>query len=359
VLVFSQDDPLQKFLKVRDTKTIEKKLTILGKKRYETEKTEILKILDAKFTIAPNLVMNMDLNQLASTIMPTGDNTQELEKLYAENKIAAVQAEKDFKKRKFIWNNNYLTGIEFNWERIIPNGEGCSFNTDYLTPVKNQLSCGSCWAFAAAATWEHSHKKVFGAFGYSINHNLSEEDLVNCGKMCNNGEDAGSCEKGGHTWKAFSYITCYKVAKEADYPYRGNDADCKVITKTYGAYGHNQLGSNVSFPTTEQIKVAINLYGAVTSYVFVGTGWYGYNTGVLNAISSGNTICQKSRTDPPYLCPDGINHAVTIVGWCDFKNAWIIKNSWGTQWGSYGGYAYVAYDTYNIGKYVYYIFPQF
>jgi cathepsin L len=75
-------------------------------------------------------------------------------------------------------------------------------------------------------------------------------------------------------------------------------------------------------------------------------GWSSYGTGVLNAIPT-------AAVSPYY-----INHAVTIVGWCDAKNAWIIKNSWGTGWGSYGGYGYIAYNTYNIAKYVYYVVPR-
>ena len=47
--------------------------------------------------------------------------------------------------------------------------------------------------------------------------------------------------------------------------------------------------------------------------------------------------------------PDApVDHAVVIVGWDDAKEAWIIKNSWGTEWG-YDGFGWVQYDTQNIG----------
>jgi cathepsin L len=232
---------------------------------------------------------------------------------------------------------------------------GCTINTSYLTPVKDQLSCGSCWAFSAAATWEHSYKKIFSS---TVNHNLSEEDMVNCGKTCA-GDDAGSCS-GGHTFKAFDYIKCFKVATEANYPYTATNAACMAKPKTYGAFFHGQVGTNVSFPTTDQVKAAITLYGAVTTYVFARS-WGSYGTGVLNAIPNAavTTYTYTGSDGRTYACgANYINHAVTIVGWCDAKNAWIIKNSWGTDWGSYGGYAYVAYNTYNIAKYVYYVVPR-
>ena len=50
-----------------------------------------------------------------------------------------------------------------------------------------------------------------------------------------------------------------------------------------------------------------------------------------------------------------INHAVLLIGWDDAQGAWIIKNSWGIDWGStagfgnVGGYGYVQYEQNNIG----------
>lgn len=67
-------------------------------------------------------------------------------------------------------------------------------------------------------------------------------------------------------------------------------------------------------------------------------------------------MCFDDKTNTYSSCPNATNHAVTIVGWC--SDAWIIKNSWGDDWG-YGGYAYIAFNTYNIGRNVFYVFPQF
>jgi cathepsin L len=348
-------DPLQQFYRKRDVAKIEQSLTTFGKSALDADKKFFSSIRNATFTLEPNLTLNRPLSQLAGTITPVGDNSSELKLQFERIKAEIPTIQREFEAKQFYWNPDYFIDLRLiDWKKILMGASGCTINTGYLTPVKDQLSCGSCWAFSAAATWEHSYKKIFSS---AVNHNLSEEDMVNCGKTCA-GDDAGSCS-GGHTFKAFEYIRCFKVATEANYPYTATNAACIAKPKTYGAFFNGQVGTNVSFPTTDQVKAAITLYGAVTTYVFA-RGWSSYGTGVLNAIPNAavTTYTYTGSDGRTYACgANYINHAVTIVGWCDAKNAWIIKNSWGTDWGSYGGYAYVAYNTYNIAKYVYYVVP--
>jgi cathepsin L len=349
-------DPLQQFYRSRDVAKMEQSLSPFGKSELDADKKFFSIVRNATFTLEPNLTLNRPLSQLAGTITPVGDNSSELKLQFERINLEIPAIQREFEAKKLVWNPNYFIDLRLiDWQRLLMGASGCTINTSYLTPVKDQLGCGSCWAFSAAATWEHSYKKIWSS---TLNHNLSEEDMVNCGKTCD-GDDAGSCS-GGYTPKAFEYIRCFKVATEANYPYTATNAACIAKPKTYGAFFNGQIGTNVSFPTTDQVKSAVTLYGAVTSYVFA-RGWSSYGTGVLNAIPNAavTTYTYTGSDGRTYACgANYINHAVTIVGWCDAKNAWIIKNSWGTDWGSYGGYAYIAYNTYNIAKYVYYVVPR-
>jgi cathepsin L len=279
---------------------------------------------------------------LAATKLDEGNNDSALKALYEKNALVIPEAQKEFSAKRLVWNPNYLIDwTRIDWKKILMGAQGCTFNTSYLTPVKDQRSCGSCWAFAAAATWEHSYKKQISA---TTTRDVSEEDLVNCAMNCA-GVDPGSCS-GGWSDKALDYITCYRVANETAYPYTATDAACRGIAKSFGAYGWVQIGTNAVPPSNDMVKAAITTYGAVTTYVYV-KNWGTYGTGVLNAYPN----------DDPAI-GSWINHAITIVGWCDDRRAWIIKNSWGTSWGSYGGYAYVAYDHYNINERVYAVCPR-
>ena len=205
----------------------------------------------------------------------------------------------------------------------------------YLSPIRNQGGCGSCWAFASAAAYETAFKKF-----YSKASDLSEQDIVNCGKTCS-GVDAGSCS-GGWSDRAFDYIRCTGTTNESSKPYAGVNQACTVTPKVFRAYYWGQLSMSASRAT---IQNYIKSYGSVVTYMRAGiSSFYAYKGGVYNGYASNGN-------------PNDIDHAVTIVGWNDALNAWIIRNSWGTTWGI-GGYAYVNYNACNIGKYNYYVYPM-
>ncbi|PDW03299.1 hypothetical protein CJ255_09645 [Candidatus Viridilinea mediisalina] len=75
----------------------------------------------------------------------------------------------------------------------------------------------------------------------------------------------------------------------------------------------------------------------LASTVCVGNAFTQYRGGIF-------------ATDERASCGEGrINHGVVIVGWDDAAGVWIVRNSWGTQWGE-AGYMRIAYGTSNIGS---------
>lgn len=198
--------------------------------------------------------------------------------------------------------------------------DAAKFNwADYngVTPIKDQGSCGSCWAFGTHAAFEGSY-----AILNKVIIDSSEQDTLDCnGKYdCNGG------------WWAYQYLIDKGSAKEADYPYTAKKGTCKTgVDRPYKAVAWGYVDSTVEIPSVAALKKALCAYGPLGVAVAVTSAFQAYKTGVFN---------EKSDAQ--------INHAVTLVGWDDSKQAWRIKNSWGTAWGE-AGYMWIAYSSNKIG----------
>ena len=80
-----------------------------------------------------------------------------------------------------------------------------------VTPVKNQGSCGSCWAFSAVASMEGAYFQKTGKLV-----SFSEQQLVDCSTSFGN----QGCN-GGWMDNGFNYAEANFMETEADYAYVG------------------------------------------------------------------------------------------------------------------------------------------
>lgn len=185
----------------------------------------------------------------------------------------------------------------------------------YMTSVKNQGDCGSCWAFATTGMFESIIKKTF-----SVTENLSEQQLISCnsyGYGCDGGWLMPEIFKDG-------------AVKESSFPYKQACVSCKTgCKKYYHATANRYLSEGI--PSVSAIKSALYKYGAVAASVYVDERFQYYKSGVFNGTAKGE-----------------VNHAIIITGWDDSRQAWHIKNSWGTEWGE-SGYMWIAYSCQKIG----------
>lgn len=201
------------------------------------------------------------------------------------------------------------------------------------TIVQYQGICGSCWAFTSAAVYET---------GYLLKNSrtldISEQAILDCA-VDKNGNDAGSCD-GGWYGGVFDYFMAKGARTESEAEketkYVSKQQPCSSSSKTkYTITKWGYIRRDAGIPSVKEMKEAIAKYGAIAATVKVTPAFQAYTSGIFNehAAVSG---------------PNDVNHAITIVGWDDTKQAYLVKNSWGPKWGE-KGYIWVEYGCNNIG----------
>ena len=207
-----------------------------------------------------------------------------------------------------------------------------------VSAVKNQGSCGACYAFATVADLE-SRLLIDGAGNYDISENNAKE----CTWYALN-TYSGGCTGGSDWWVADLFTQKGTVSESCDpYTYSSGCKTSCPFQKTLLDWLQIS-GSHV--PSPEVLKNYILNYGPVEAAMYASFPGFSYYNGSYTLYYPGN---------------DAPNHAVLIVGWDDqltytdneghiAHGAWIVKNSWGSYWGD-NGFFYIAYGSASIGEY--------
>lgn len=184
-------------------------------------------------------------------------------------------------------------------------------NKGYVTKVKNQGHCGSCWSFSTTGSLEG---QLFRKNNKLIP--LSEQQLIDCsGSYGNMGCDGGLMDP------SFAYIKhTGGIMSEADYPYKGIGGKCEADKNKF--VGTVTGCKDISKGSETSLQAAVATVGPVSVAINANNKFQHYKGGIYDEPSC------TSRT---------LNHAVLVVGYGKGKSEyWTVKNSWGTSWGQNG-----------------------
>lgn len=223
-----------------------------------------------------------------------------------------------------IYHNEYLfSEVKVRDPKPKPTDRYADLRTlNLTTPCRTEQRFGDCYVFAAVAAMESN----LLLRNRQSNPDLSEEHLLGC-----NGDGAG----GGWWHNVYKYAKNNGVIDEQTLPYDGPIETCRLYpSPIYKVRDFNFIaGDKDTIPTHQQIIDAICKHGAVVCGI--------YDSDDLHNYSNFMVPFKSSATEKM--------HAVTIVGWDLARNAWLVKNTWGPDWGPMKGYFWADFKASKIG----------
>ncbi|XP_044262271.1 procathepsin L-like [Tribolium madens] len=250
------------------------------------------------------------------------ENVRKIEKhnkLFEENKVTykmSINQFTDMTSKEFLQNLNTRKVVTTKYRR--PSGSNVPEQIDWrekgaVTPVKNENTCAS-WAFGVVGSLEGQNFLTNGKLVA-----LSDQELADC--------VSGGCT-GGSVEAGYEYVKENGIAAAKDYPSDVTNGTCRrgSVPSTVEISDYVFISGD-----EEALKEAVATIGPISVEVDA-TSWAFYTGGIL-----------KSQD-----CTSVPNHVVLVVGYgtLDGADYWLIKNSWGVNWGE-EGYIKLARNTDN------------
>ena len=189
---------------------------------------------------------------------------------------------------------------------------------NYITPIRDQSTCGSCVAFGCCAAVEGTLRVQSQRSDLEVD--LSEAQLFYCiaraqGRRCKGRQTGG--------WWPSAALDAFRdegVADEACYPYQAGDQDCANLCSDWSSRlttitGWTELSGH------EEMKSWLAERGPLVGTMKVYEDFARYYRGGIYKYVAGNF---------------GGGHCICLVGYDDQTGCWMGKNSWGTDWGEQG-----------------------
>lgn len=205
----------------------------------------------------------------------------------------------------------------FSWQDV----EGIN----WVTPARDQRSCGSCVAFGTISALE---SVVQIELGHILDLDLSEAHLFYCG--------GGSCSNGWTVSKSVKYLKTNGVPEESCFPYTPTQTDCVETCPDWQTQAIKIIdGVRIKSypPAISDVQVALIEHGPLVTTFTVYNDFFYYNSGIYEHV---------------YGEVAG-GHAVAIIGYDNINECWICKNSWGKNWGE-NGFFRIKYGECGIGS---------